>query len=827
MTDRLEDLARTRWGSVGRILVIVLGLCLVQVILYGPSLVGAKLLLPLDLLADPLVYLPRTPESEKITFHNAIRSDLVLFYEPERRFAVAELHAGRLPFWSPYRFAGAPCFRWSLSPVRLPGYLVASPVVLAWIQLLTALAAGTGAYLFFGHALGVGFWPAAIAAWCYSLSGAFIVWQGYSLSSVMCWLPWVLLAVDATVRRPFGRGGPALAVLTGIVMLGGAPDIGGQLLLASGIYALGRCIELYGIPRPAREWLAAMAMTGLAWGLGILVSAWLLWPLLEYAGDGARTVARSEGKEERPPGGWTALPEIVVPQFYGSSQAGSVRLDDLNLAESAAGAYAGLLATLFLAPLAWCRREDWVNNLIWIILGVVALGWSLNVPGLVDLLRLPGLNMMSHNRFVFVAALAILALAARGLDVLWNGPIARRWWFVLPVLLVTVLGTWCVVRAVHLPEPVASELNALVSKGPVRGLRDMDAVLRVQRTFVHSYLVAAGLCAVAMCGWGWLWFRAGMAGWLRGAFSVVLIAEMLWFGYGRSAQCDPTFYYPHVPILDRLARDVPGRIVGFHCLPANLAQLCGLRDVRGYDGVDPVRLVELLETTASADSVKLSYALTQWLTPRVELVLPNDCELSPVLNMLNVRYVIVRGKPPQTFKPDLQDEDYWVMVNRGALPRVFIPEHVGVVSDYQERLRRLSAGNFDPRRVAYVEEPVKLPVICRGLARLADETPTRITVSLDMQTPGLVVLADRWDEGWNAYLDGTLQPILRTNHALRSVVVPAGMRTLQFCYEPSSLARGARISETAALAWGAWVLAAAWIHRRRANRESRKPIERS
>jgi hypothetical protein len=346
-------------------------------------------------------------------------------------------------------------------------------------------------------------------------------------------------------------------------------------------------------------------------------------------------------------------------------------------------------------------------------------------------------------------------------------------------------------------------------------VRNEAAVVRVQQTFIRSRIVATTWCLAAVAGWAGLWWRKRLDTWLRPALGAVMLAELLWFSYGQSGQCDPALYYPRVPILDRIAHEAPGRIYGFHCLPANLAQVQGLCDLRGYDGVDPKRMVELLDAAAGPASVRLPYALTQWMSPSVIVTLSGYCELSPILNMLNVRYVILRGTTPANLKPPMEDGDYWIAINRAALPRVYVPEHVGIIDDDQERLRRLSDSNFNPRRVAYVEERVKLPVVCRGLARMKEDTPTRITVSLDMQTPGLVVLADRWDAGWNAYLDGSPRPILQTNHALRGVVVPAGLRTLQFRYEPESLVWGARITGAAVLAWAAWVTILGWTARRR------------
>src|SRR5439155_8837061 len=121
--------------------------------------------------------------------------------EPMRRFAVSEVHAGRLPLWAPYHYAGAPFIWPKLSPFLALESCTRSPIILAWTQVLTALIAGSGAYLFFRRVLAVGFWPAAVGAWCYPLTGFFVFWQGYAAARSVCWFPWILLAVDRTVRR--------------------------------------------------------------------------------------------------------------------------------------------------------------------------------------------------------------------------------------------------------------------------------------------------------------------------------------------------------------------------------------------------------------------------------------------------------------------------------------------------------------------------------------------------------------------------------------------------------------------------------------------------
>src|SRR5258708_1350711 len=164
--------------AFAEVLIVLGGIVLGQAILYGPSLIGQKILLPLDILAGPGVYIPRTPEVSKIEISDQLLGDWIYMAEPSRRFAVSELCAGRLPMWAPYQFAGAP-FVWpKFSPFLLLECLSRSPRILAWGQMAGAMVAGMGMYLFLKRAFKISFWPAAFCGWCYPLTGFLVYLQG-------------------------------------------------------------------------------------------------------------------------------------------------------------------------------------------------------------------------------------------------------------------------------------------------------------------------------------------------------------------------------------------------------------------------------------------------------------------------------------------------------------------------------------------------------------------------------------------------------------------------------------------------------------------------
>jgi hypothetical protein len=232
----------------------------------------------------------------------------------------------------------------------------------------------------------------------------------------------------------------------------------------------------------------------------------------------------------------------------------------------------------------------------------------------------------------------------------------------------------------------------------------------------------------------------------------------------------------------------------------------GLNDIRGYDSIDPMRMVDLLKTTAIPDEIA-PYAKTQFLTPKGYFSLAGTVRLVPVLDMLDVRYGVFRGAPPPSVKPAFQGNDYWVLINSNALPRVFVPKSVKAVTSDGEELETLASPQFNPADVALVETTVELPTLCRGTAQIENETPTHITILAQMETPGLVVLADNWDRGWHAYWNGRPVPVLRANYAVRGVVVPAGNGTLEFIYKPASLILGLWLAGLAVIVLAGWLIA--------------------
>ncbi|MFO0944999.1 MAG: hypothetical protein U1D30_03495 [Planctomycetota bacterium] len=784
-------------AKAARVLVLLAGILIPQAILHGPSLIGQKLLLPLDILAYKKTYLPRTRDLENYRPENFVLSDIIESIEFRRRFAVSEVRQGRLPLWNPLNYCGAPFIGANntavFSPFRLPDYLFPGPETIAWVQLLKALVAGIGAYLFFRHVLEVGFWSAALGAWCLPLTGFQVFWQGYPPSAVTVWLPWLLLATDAAVRKPWGWGGPGLAVVTSLLLVSGHVATAGQVLLASGFYYLWVLGDEYGVARLfSKRGLAALAVPVIGWLLGFMIAAPQNLPTLEYMRMSHRVSQRGEGEEKLPSIGFESVRQMLMPHYFGSSQRETVyTARNGNQLEGAASAYPGLIVALFLAPLGWVSRRHLSINLLWAGLGVFAFAYVLQLPFLTQVFETVPLRFLKGNRFVFVTTWCILCMAVVGFDVLRTMKLEWRMWYLVVAFIVAGLALQAGESAIRVP----MLLRAQPEVPPT-------AASWYFRMYAGNFILCAGISM--------MWFMLGVRDFRRpivlAGIAFFAVGEMVFNGFGVNPQVDPRLYYPRLPILERLAASPPGRVCGVECLPANLNQSHGLADIRGYDGADPQLLVDLLDRcwdeqalAANPKAFRPRYAVTQRFLPRK----------SPILDMLGLRYLVHRGAPPPDARPFLVDFDYWVEEIPTALPRAFVPAFVEVVPETYKVPELLSVPSFNPREVAYVCDDTEVsgqPV--RGQVTIAEELPNRVVLKANMQTAGLVVLADLWFPGWRARIDGKEIPVLRANHALRGIPVPAGESVIEVFYEPDSFWLGVRYFIAGILFLLLWLAAA-------------------
>ncbi len=784
-----------RRGLPGRLLrgggPFLVALLALQFLLFWPSLTGRRILLPTDILAAS----PGWPGGERAPPPRAVLlSDLVLQHEPFRAFAAAEVRAGRFPLWNPLAYCGSPLLAAGqagvLSPFMAVRYLFPSPRAIAWIHLLLAVFAGMGAYLFFRRGLGVAPWPAQFGGVVYPFTGFLVLWDGFPLAEAVAWLPWLCLAADRAVRRPGGVAGVGLAACVAGVLLAGHPGMSASVLLVAGAYGVFRLLA-----RPVRSLPRSLAAAAAGTALGLLLSMPATLPAMEYLfRHSARAPARAAGGAENPPVGLTALTLVVAPDTHGTlAPEAPWVLEGVNKLESPAGGYAGLLTALALAPLALLARRRRGLVAFLLLLALSCLSPGLGVPLLSEVFRLPPFSLLQNNRLVFGTGFALLTLAVVGLEALRRRSVGRvhRVLFAVPAAALLALAAHSLLAAQSPPASLRAKAESLERARAAGAYVDPDAARLTggyAGRFAAINLRTAGLSAAAL-----LFLGAVLAG--RGrrfgaAAAVLAAAEVAFTAWGVTPQSPPETYYPRVRLLGALRQEGEGRILPVRTLLPNLPMAYGLRDVRGYDALDPDRYVELLDACRHPDSPRVICAALYDYFPENAL---EPARVSSVIHMLDVRWFVFGGAPPPGVRPDAEGAGAYALRNPRALGRVFVPRHVASAPDRAERLARLGSPAFDAAAESLLEETVPPEIAgldARGSGRVVTEAPSRLEVALDMQTPGLVVISDLWYPGWVARLDGRDVPILRVNHALKGIVAPVGRHELVLSFAPASLAWG-------------------------------------
>jgi len=182
----------------------------------------------------------------------------------------------------------------------------------------------------------------------------------------------------------------------------------------------------------------------------------------------------------------------------------------------------------------------------------------------------------------------------------------------------------------------------------------------------------------------------------------------------------------------------------------------------------------------------------------------------------------------------IYDGEVEIYRNNHALPRAFVVHRVEIVSGIEESIARMKEDRFDPSRVAVIEAdlpPEELTALVEGIAtggsnvEITEYHDNQVTLQVETESPGLLVLADTYYPGWKAYVDGEKTPIYPTDMALRSVYLDPGEHEVKFVYSPGSFKVGALVSVLSLLAlsvYAGWGVARGLWMRLRQRRRSRQ-----
>ncbi|MBX9656795.1 YfhO family protein [bacterium] len=208
-------------------------------------------------------------------------------------------------------------------------------------------------------------------------------------------------------------------------------------------------------------------------------------------------------------------------------------------------------------------------------------------------------------------------------------------------------------------------------------------------------------------------------------------------------------------------------------------------------------------------------------------------------------FVDRQGKPLPIIKDwSAKEEDCIIFENTEAFPRTWLVRETEVLPeihhlrrrDRSERMEKLLYRSQDGGLPLWVGEPYgDYPLRQRAMvetehtasiellakigstpegsqsSRITHYEPDEVIIETE-GSGGLLVLADAYYPGWSATIDGISTDILRTNRAMRGVIVPEGNHRIEFRYRSRPFEVGSVISALTVLGM---TLCWFWNHRRK------------
>jgi O-antigen/teichoic acid export membrane protein len=303
--------------------------------------------------------------------------------------------------------------------------------------------------------------------------------------------------------------------------------------------------------------------------------------------------------------------------------------------------------------------------------------------------------------------------------------------------------------------------------------------------------------------------RSGVPVWQPLAL-LVLVVDFVAFGAGFNPAVDPKLLDYTPPVVEFLRQDTslwryatftpPGTT---KTMNANSGMLYDLQTVAGYDSIFPAQYADYMALIEPQDELPYNRiaSLRTWSSLD-----------SPLLDMLNVKYIITEVEIPNPAKYRLvyQDRAVRVYENLGVLPRAFtLPTSATVFAeDVAEALR-----TYDVHHYVILDPACSQPRSASGVAsNPVPQTVTRyglneVWVDVSVPEPSWLVLGDSHFPGWRAFVrpqgagedaEGEVS-VCRANGNFRAVYLEPGAWTVRFKYSPNSVKIGAFVTFVAGM----------------------------
>ncbi len=720
--------------------------------------------------------------------------DITEINMPYRDFLARELKAGRFSRWIPGLYCGHPLYSESQAGYLHPLKYLFYPWMETWkafsLDVVCSIwLTGLGGYVWLRRHVCA--WAALAGASIVALSG--FTWSHFvhtSMINALASVPWMIWSLEdlwiTGRRRGYLVGSVALACQVFAGHLQDAILTGGMLFAYSVAYAL---------TEPG--WKTRLTILKPVIGMGVLgvLLAAVQWIPSKDLIDRS---PRSDGLtwDDMTYGSWhpELLPTLLVREAYGTRARDTDWMDgfypyhEMNI-------YVGLVGLLLALLGASAYRQRWVACWIMVALvgGLLMLG---RFTFLMDLF--PKIPMVGSGRipvrYHLWLAMAAAALAATGADRVARAGLDLPRVRLRPALLtLAMLGLICLPILAYAYLPAWTERARWATR---------FHTLRYQ-WLGWEWAEAAGRSAI-LFSLALLAIHASKPNqaaskrrFALAGLAPLLLADLLLSHRHEVVTVDPN-YWTQPPKSARWLNEQPD-VVRIYGEPARSS------GEPGYAS-ETINFMPIRESLAWSLAPVWNLNSTAGETPIISRrrLAFTEAVAAPWRFAVEGLSHVVTSLPDsdQRLGPGVRVGPVSIHHNPSALPRLRLMGRPLVAANEEEARRLLSEHGPDLPQQMVLEslEPVEpVPDRVEGSTHFLVDLPERIEADVKCATPSFLLLADTFDPGWSAWVDGQPAKIRPAYLAFRAVHVPAGHHTVRFRYEPKGFRAGLLISGTTAL----------------------------
>ncbi|QTA81893.1 Bacterial membrane protein YfhO domain-containing protein [Desulfonema limicola] len=283
---------------------------------------------------------------------------------------------------------------------------------------------------------------------------------------------------------------------------------------------------------------------------------------------------------------------------------------------------------------------------------------------------------------------------------------------------------------------------------------------------------------------------------LLSALIILLAYDLISFGKIYNTASDINLEYPSTPAIEFLKKDKSiYRIMTFGPFMQNSFSKFGIEDIGGYTSVLPPRYGEFIYLSqfgSNSSPPKINKSVS---------IIFNKFG-SPLLDLINTKYLLF----PPNINPALKQlklvykGEINIYENLNVFPRMFIVPGYQLATSKQETYKLLgkySRNDFinkvilesQPEAHFIIDDKISYTEM-KSSINLISYSPNRIKIKTSSKYNGFLIISDNYHPGWKAVIDGKPSEILQANYIMRAIPIKAGKHNVILEFKPVIMITG-------------------------------------